>query len=209
MAPMLSFALITFALTHLAAVASPGPSFIVVVRAALSKSVGNGIAVAFGLGIGTLVWAAGAWFGLNLLFNTFPWLFTVLRFAGAAYLAYLAFNIWKHASQPLNIPSANQSVSPSIPSDIVRGFLTQMANPKVAVFFGSIFVAILPPDLEANVVPVVFAIVFANEFLWYALVSLLMGAISVRTFYEKAKPTIDRVTGTFLGLLAAKIASGQ
>ncbi len=204
--------LVTFALAHLAAVASPGPSFVVVMRETLSRGTLSGVWCAFGLGLGTLIWAAAAWFGLAALFAAAPWLYAGLKLVGAAYLIYLAVQLWRHAGDPpprmAGVDTATTRPSTDAVSSLRRGVLTQLANPKVAVFFGSIFLALLPPDPAPVVLLAVFAIVFVNEVGWYAFVALVMGSAPMRRRYERLKRVIDRVTAAVLGGLGVRIAVG-
>ncbi|MEL6680666.1 MAG: LysE family transporter, partial [Pseudomonadota bacterium] len=93
--------LLTFAVSHLLAVVSPGPSLVVVLRAAVGAGPRAGVFVALGMGLGTLVWAVGSWFGLAALFAVAPFLLTALTWAGAVFLVYLALMLWRHAAAPL------------------------------------------------------------------------------------------------------------
>jgi threonine/homoserine/homoserine lactone efflux protein len=197
--------LIAFWAIHIAAVMSPGPSFIVVLRTAVAESRMAGIAVALGLGLGTLVWAVAAWFGLSALFAVAPWLFDVMRYAGALFLVFLAVMLWRHARDPVTLEPGAGGKAGNLRAAIRLGLLTQFANPKVAIFFGTIFLVALPPDPSVMVLIAVFAIVFLNEFCWYALVALVMAAGPVRARYARSKPMIDRVTGTFLGALGLRL----
>jgi threonine/homoserine/homoserine lactone efflux protein len=88
---------------------------------------------------------------------------------------------------------------------LLLGFLTQISNPKAAVFFGSIFVAMLPREVPGWMIVALIAIVTINETGWYCLVSLFFGASPVRRFYLMAKRWIDRATGAFLGLLGLRL----
>lgn len=189
-----------FWITHLAAVASPGPSFLVVSRASAAISVKAGLYISLGLTAGTLVWALGAWFGLAALFAYVPALWTLARLAGAAYLLFLAWQIWRGASVPIAAISEPTHGSLNALEAVRLGVLTQIANPKVAVFFGSVFAAILPPSPGEGTLIAVFVIVCANEFLWYAAVALLLSRPGVKRRYMRMKASIDRVTA---GLLAA------
>ena len=197
-------------LVHIAAVASPGPSFVVVSRAAAAGNAMAGVRIAAGLTLGTLVWAGAAWFGLAVLFELVPSLYDVMRVAGALFLLYIAAQLWRHAREPL--PGAE-----GVPEDHHRdrhrargrafrlGVATQLANPKVAVFFGSIFAAMLPPDPPAWVVVAAFAIVCLDEFAWYAAVALVLSRPAMRRGYARAKAWVDRVTGGVLGALAVRL----
>jgi threonine/homoserine/homoserine lactone efflux protein len=82
---------------------SPGPSFLVTARTAVAQSRADGIKVALGLGAGTTVWSAPAIFGLNLLFSRFHWLFMGMKVAGALFLLWIAHQIFRHATDPIEM----------------------------------------------------------------------------------------------------------
>jgi RhtB (resistance to homoserine/threonine) family protein len=195
--------LATIGAVHLLAVMSPGPSFLITARTAVAQSRADGIKVALGLGAGTIVWSAAALLGLNLLFRQFQWLFVGMKVAGALFLLWVAVQVFRHAAVPveMGVGTARENG----PSSLVRGFLTQISNPKVVVFFGSIFIAMLPTDVPRWMSVALIAIVTVNEIVWYSLVSLFFGSASVRRVYRVAKRWIDRATGAFLGLLGLRL----
>lgn len=195
--------LATIGLVHLLAAMSPGPSFLITARTAVARSRADGIKVALGLGAGSIVWAAAALLGLNLLFHQFHWLFIGMKVAGALFLLWIAYQILRHAADPVDMDEAAGGESGRSP--LLRGFLTQLSNPKVVVFFGSIFVAMLPSQPPAWMIVALMVIVTLNEVVWYTLVSLFFGSAPVRRFYLTAKRWIDRATGAFLGLLGLRL----
>ncbi len=195
--------LATIGLIHLLAVMSPGPSFLVTARTAVARSRSDGIKVALGLGAGSVVWSAAALLGLNLLFREFHWLFVGMKVAGALFLLWIAFQIFRHAADPVELNEGAKLASARNP--LLQGFLTQISNPKVVVFFGSIFVAMLPGAAPGWMVVALIAIVTVNEVAWYSLVSLFFGSSPVRRVYLVAKRWIDRATGAFLGLLGLRL----
>ena len=89
------------------------------------------------------------------------------------------------------------------------GLLTQLVNPNAAVFFGSIFLTFLPPDLPLWVTGVVLVNIFAVEFLWYLAVALLFSTGRVRRAYTDAKLWIDRLAGGCLAVLGVKLALSE
>lgn len=184
---------------------SPGPSFVVVLRAALAQSTRAALWVAFGLGLGTFVWAAAALFGLGLLFAAFPWLYVGMRIAGAAYLLWMAVMLWRHASAPLPAGEAAPATSQSALAALRTGMLTQLANPKVAVFFGSIFVTFLPPEPGLAFQLTALGCCVLVEWVWFGLVALAFTRATVRARYAAAKHVIDRVTGMVLAGLGARL----
>ena len=125
------------------------------------------------------------------------------RLAGALFLLWIAIQIFRHAKSPINMSGSNGEAARRNP--FLRGFLTQISNPKVAVFFGSIFVAILPKEVPGWMMIALVVIFTINEISWYTLVSLCFGSVPVRRAYIGAKTWIDRVTGLFLGGLSFRI----
>jgi len=195
--------LATIGVIHLVAAMSPGPSFLITARTAVARSRADGVQVALGIGVGTIVWSAAALMGLTFLSHQFHWLFIFFRVAGALYLLWIACQIFWHATDPVEM---NEGASNENEDDLLlRGFLTQISNPKVAVFFGSIFVAMLPSEVPGWMVVTLIAIVTMNEIVWYSVVSLFFGSSPVRRFYFIAKRWIDRVVGAFLGLLSLRL----
>jgi RhtB (resistance to homoserine/threonine) family protein len=195
--------LATIGLVHLLAVMSPGPSFLVTARTAVARSRADGIKVALGLGAGSIIWAAAALLGLSVLFQQFHWLYIGMKVAGALFLLWIAFQIFRHAADPIEMDEETRHESGHNP--LLRGFLIQLSNPKVVVFFGSIFVAMLPREAPGWMTMALIVIVTVNEIVWYSLVSLFFGSASVRRLYLVAKRWIDRTTGAFLGLLGLRL----
>lgn len=193
--------LASIGLIQLLAVISPGPSFLIAARTAVAQSRTAGLKVALGLGAGTVIWSAAALLGLNAVFHAVPMLFMAMKAAGALFLLYIALMILRHASEPLQIGGQSERLA----NPFLKGFLTQISNPKVAVFFGSIFIAMLPPDVPLWMTLALIFIVSFNEVWWYSAVALFFGSGPVRAFYLQAKVWIDRVTGLFLGALGLRL----
>lgn len=198
--------LLTIGFVQFLAVISPGPSFLITARTAVARSRLDGFKVALGLAAGTVIWASAALLGLNAVFHAVPLLFMAMKIAGALFLLWIAFQIFRHASAPIRMEGTDASGNP-----FMKGFLTQIANPKVAVFFGSIFIAMLPSSVPLWMTVALIALVSFNELWWYTVVALFFGAGPVRRFYLRAKAWIDRITGLFLGALGLRLlwAAGE
>jgi len=190
------------ALAHLAAAMSPGPSFLIVAKTAASVSRRAGVAAALAMGVGAAVWASAALTGLAVLFARFAGLYLVARFAGGLFLIWVGVQIWRHARLPL--PEARAAGTVSGVHAFRAALWIQLSNPKVAVFFGSIFVAILPRDLPLWLRGVVLAVIFVDEFLWYATVALALSSPRARRVYARFKPAIERTTACLLCLLGLR-----
>jgi len=196
-------ALLGLAVVHLLAVASPGPSTVLVVQtAAISRR--RGLISAFAMMLGALAWASAALFGLQALFAQFAWLYVVFQIAGGLFLVYLAAMIWRHARDPL--PEIEVLAGGSDWQVFARALLLQLGNPKIMVFFGSIFLSVLPHDMPAWMQVTVLALVAFDEFTWFALLALTFSGNTARAFYRRAKFWIERFMGGALALLGLRLA---
>jgi threonine/homoserine/homoserine lactone efflux protein len=127
------------------------------------------------------VWASAALLGLNVLFKAIPLLFMAMKIAGALFLIWIAVQIFRHADEPIEL---NGGATEPGTSPFWRGFLVQIGNPKVVVFFGSIFVAMLPAEIPAWMLVALVALVAFNEVWWYCAVALFFGGGRARPLFE-------------------------
>jgi threonine/homoserine/homoserine lactone efflux protein len=199
-------ALLGLSVVHLLAVASPGPSTVLVIQTAAVAGRRGGLLAALAMMVGALLWATAALFGLQALFARFEWLYLAFRIGGAVYLFYLAIMLWRHARDPLpEIPLGGAQRLTGW-QGFVRALLLQLSNPKIMVFFGSIFLSLLPANLPVWMDATVLAIVAVNEFTWFAILALLFSGGPARAFYRRAKFWLDRFMGGALALLGLRLA---
>ena len=190
---------------HLLAAISPGPAVLLAARTSMREGMVRGSYLAIGIGLGACVWAVAALFGLAVVFAYAPMLLTVLKVGGAAYLIYLAVQMFRHAKDPVEetVPGVERGLSPL--GLIWLGISTQIANPKPAVFFGSVFLTFLPPDMPLWGYFAVLGIVFFNDCGWNVIVARLFSLDRTRRAYMRLKGSIDRIFGGLLALLGAKL----
>ena len=179
-----TFALLSILGTTAIGTISPGPSFVVVVRASAALSRRDGLASALGIGCGGLVFAGLALAGLQAVLMQVSWLYLVLKVAGGAYLCYLGYRIWRGAKVPLETSNGGQPAAGGWRRSFVIGLATQLSNPKTAIWYAS---------------------VFAVETGWYTIVAFAFSAQRPRAIYLGAKLWIDRVAGGVVGLLGGKL----
>ena len=201
---MTTAAFVSVAVIHLLAAMSPGPSFVVCIRTAVSEGFGTAVALAVGFGLGAVLWAAAALAGLALLFELVPQLFLALKIVGGAFLLFIAWMMWRHAAQPL--PDTTGRPPRSAWAAVRYGFATFAANPKTAVFFGAIFVGLVPAGTPVPVLAALLAVIFVNETLWYVLVARVFSLPRARAAYARLKAWIDRGFGTLIAGFGLKIA---
>lgn len=184
---------------------SPGPSFVFVARTSVAGGRGQGLAAALGMGIGGMVFASLVMLGLQAVLAAVPWRYLAMKIIGGLYLIYLAVGIFRGAKTPLRETDKTDAPGANGWTALRRGLFTQISNPKTAVFYGSIFAALLPPALPLSVAVTLPALVFLIEAGWYAVVALALSSVRLRRVYLRSKTTIDRVAGSVLGLLGIKL----
>lgn len=198
-------------LALLAGVLSPGPSFVMVARTAVAKSRSDGLSCALGLALGATLIAILCLAGLHAVLLTVPALYMVLKLAGGMYLAWMAWNIWKAAPQPLEAAQAPGAVGDVVKPRLLHSFriglVTQLSNPKAAVVYGSVFAALMPAHLPLMGSILVAAGVFAMEFGWYVVVAVVLSSAAPRAAYMRGKTLVDRMAAGVMGLLALRLIS--
>lgn len=197
-------ALLAIYFVQLAAAISPGPAILMAARTGLREGFGRGAWLSVGIGLGACFWAAAALFGLSVLFKVAPALLTALKFAGAAYLIWMSVMMWRHAPDPIG-DGAEVSARSNL-GLLWLGLATQLANPKPAVFFGTVFLTFLPPDAPGWAFPAILLMVFVNDTGCAMLVSRVFSLDRTRRAYLGLKTVFERVFGGLLALLGLKLA---
>src|SRR5262245_38906339 len=184
--------------------ASPGPSFVMVMRTALARSRADGVAAAFGMGIGGVIFCTLALLGMRAVFEQAPWLYLGFKIAGGTYLLYLAWRMWMGAKQPFVADPNAASARPQILKSFLLGLATQLSNPKTLVFYGSVF-ALLPASLPAWGYFVLPPVIMAIESGWYMIVALVFSLGRPRAVYLRFKTWVDRAAAGVMAALGLKL----
>jgi threonine efflux protein len=131
-------------------------------------------------------------------------LYRVLQLVGGLYLAWIGIQSGRHAKDAM--PAEVIGVVLLKPGRAVwRGFTTNVANPKVMVFFGSIFTAVLRPEMPGWVRLAAVGIVLVDNMLWYGSVAKVLSSARARRTYGQAKAAIDRTAGTVMLVFGLKL----
>lgn len=191
---------------HLMAAISPGPAVLMAARTGVTEGLRTGAFLAAGIGLGGVIWAAAALFGLNVVFQAAPALLWALKLLGGAYLVWMAWGMWRDSATPLDM-GQGMRLPRSALSAFRLGLLTQLANPKPAVLFSAIFIGTVPPDTAPWVYGALLLVVFLNETVWNIAVARIFSLDRTRAGYISLKTVIDRSFGGLLALLGLKIAA--
>jgi threonine/homoserine/homoserine lactone efflux protein len=184
---------------------SPGPSFVVVSRMAISGSRADGVMAAIGMGIGGFLFACIAVAGLTAILLQVEWLNLALRLAGGAYLVWLGINIWRAAPEPIEVAETETGRPSTLWKSLLRGLFVQLSNPKTAIFYASMFAALLPSPTPSWMLFALPPMLFLNEFVWYAIVALGFSSRGPKAAYLRSKVWIDRAAGMVVGALGVKL----
>ena len=194
------------AVAHFLAVASPGPDFALVLRQSLAH--GRRIAVCTSLGIGTaiLVHVSYSLLGLGLLLQRSETWFNGLRYAGAAYIAWLGI-LSLRAKPRTPAPDRNDldDVQRSGARAFASGFLTNVLNPKATLFFISLFVLVIRPETPKWIQAGYGLWMASATVAWFCAVSFLFTRTEVRTLFWRGGHWIDRALGVIFLLFAASL----
>lgn len=198
---------LTIALAHLFAVASPGPDFAVVLRQCVTSGTRAGIWTSFGVGTGILLHVSYCVLGVALLLSQSPTLFNSMKFLAAIYLFYLGIQSIRSSLGPGTnqaVVEGSSSVNPR--KAFVLGFLTNGLNPKATLFFLALFTVVISQETPMSV-QIAYGIYLAiATFMWFALLSKVLGRTAVRKWLLKSGAWFERGMGAILVLLALQIA---
>ncbi len=198
-----------FVLTGVLLNLTPGQDTMFILGRSLTGGLRSGIASALGIGVGSIFHTVAAAAGLAAILAASPAAFFIIRIAGALYLVYLGAKLVltkTHQSADVQATPAEEGDERSA---FRQGILTNILNPKVALFF----LALLPQFIEPGSTSKTLAFLmlgttFVTTGTLWCLV-LACGAARLRQFFRgdpRVRATIDRVTGGLFIALGIRLA---
>jgi len=196
--------IVAILIVDLLALISPGPNFVLVSSAAVSKSRGHALWTAFGISTGSFIWAAGAALGIASVLEALPLLGTILKVAGILYLLYLGLRLLR--SKGFQPPPSGRGRDTDARAGFWRGLLINMTNPKSAAYYASVFAAFLTPDMPIWVVFVLILAIAAMSLIWHVILAVGFSAPRVQSRYISVSKYVDWACGGVLVLLGLRLA---
>jgi threonine efflux protein len=190
----------TIWLLHVAALLTPGANVLLVSHLAASGDRRGAAYAALGVTVGAAIWSSAAVLGVGALFAAFPAARLVLQVAGAVYLLYVATRLWRSRSGALVHAGA-----PTIARAFRAGLLTNLSNPKSALFFGSVFSAALPAHPGSLMLGAAVTLVVANALAWHMLLAFAFSRKAVQAGYAAQRGVFARVAGAVVGGLGLSL----
>jgi len=186
----------------------PGPDSLLIMTRSATQGWRAGCAAALGIGTGTLVHILAAALGLSAVLATSATAFTVVKLVGAAYILYMAFGLLRSRKRD---DERAAPVLPPLPYRTIfgQGFLTNVLNPKVAIFF----LAFVPQFIQADapnkaLAFIVLGCIFnVNGMLWCLGLAVTTARASARIKLSPAVSLwLNRATGGLFFWLGVKLA---
>ena len=191
-------------LAALLAGASPGPATLTIAGTSMASGRQSGLAVAAGVTTGSFMWSVSAAFGLGAIMLANAWLFEIVRYAGAAYLGWLALksarSAWMGAA--LKVPPVTQR---SIRGHYAKGLALHLTNPKAVLFFGALYSVGVPPGTPVTALLTVILAVGTLSFTVFHGYALIFSSAPMTRAYARAKRGFEALFALFFGAAALRI----
>jgi threonine/homoserine/homoserine lactone efflux protein len=189
--------------------ATPGVDLLLTVSRTLAGGARAGLAAAFGIELGCVVHALAAAFGLAALLAVTPAAFVALKWAGAAYLLWLAWGMARSAWRPDPVGRRRAVPSRRLREEVRTGFLTNVLNPKVALFFLAFIPQFIAPAAPHK------TLAFLTLGGWFVLQSavflVVLVALAARARRLQARPAVGRALNAagagLFGALAVRVVA--
>ena len=185
---------------------SPGPDFFLVIKNAARYRRSAAMMTTLGVIAGVTTHMTYCVAGLAVVITTTPWLFGMLKYAGAAYLCWIGIQalLSRGASKmDVNHYSPQQT---TLKKAFLQGYLCNLLNPKATLFFLAMFTQVL--NVNSGVMEKLWyaGIIVGLSFIWWPLLVVLIQSEPVRKGLAKAQKIIDKLLGGVLLALGIKVA---
>jgi threonine/homoserine/homoserine lactone efflux protein len=181
---------------------SPGPDFVIVTRNALLSGRREGVACGAGIAVGVFVWAVVTAFGIAGLLAASAVAFTVVKLAGAVYLMLLGIRALLAARRGVydTVKITGRRATGTLAA-FRQGVVTNLLNPKVAVFF----IALLPASPTPVDHLLLAGVAATVSFGWFLVLTSVVSVLRRFLTANRVRRTIDAVMGSLLVGLALRI----
>jgi threonine/homoserine/homoserine lactone efflux protein len=194
-------------------IVTPGPDTAMTVRNTLLGGRSGGIFTALGVATGQAIWALATSVGIVALLVASEPVFNAVKFAGAAYLVFMGaqalWGAWRGtAPADPGVVAPTRRLSPR--AGFVQGLISDLGNPKMAVFFSSLLPQFAPRDGDVFATLVLLGLVFcAMTFVWLVLYAVAVARLTVILRRSAIRRTLDAIMGTVLIALGLRLAAEQ
>jgi RhtB (resistance to homoserine/threonine) family protein len=183
----------------------PGADFVMVTRTSIYNGRLAGLYMSLGMCLSVCIHATYSIAGLAVVIASSPWLFSTIKYLGAAYLIYIAWQLL--TTRELLNNNQNSSMTQMSAFIALRlGFTCNILNPKTSIFFLSIFTQVVSVDTPLIMQVSYGLIIMLAHFIWYCGVALLLSHPNIVPRFNRQKQKVDKVAGFLLMLIAIKLS---
>lgn len=185
---------------------SPGPDFFLVIKNAARYPRLAAMMTAFGVICGVATHMSYCVAGLAVVITTTPWLFNLLKYAGAVYLVWIGIQaLLSRGGGKMNVSNLPQQ-QVSLKSAFAQGYLCNLLNPKATLFFLAVFTQVLQIDSGLGDKLWYAGIILGLSVIWWPLLVFLIQSGPVRRGLENTQKIVDKLLGGMLIALGIKVA---
>ena len=182
----------------------PGADFVMVTRTSIYNGRLAGLYMSLGMCLSVCIHASYSIAGLAVVIANSSWLFSTIKYLGAAYLIYIAWQLLT-TREILNKDQSNLTTQMSPFIALRLGFTCNILNPKTSIFFLSIFTQVVSVDTPLIMQISYGLIIMLAHLIWYSSVSLLLSHPNLIPRFNRQKQKIDKVAGVILMIIAIKL----
>lgn len=197
---------IMIATIHFLALVSPGPDFAMIARNSFLYSKRIGIYSAVGLSLGMMAHISYTILGIGFLIAKSILLFSVIKFIGALYLIYIGVKAFRRSPDAALCEAKSEKRNIGDIDAIKMGFFTNILNPKVTLFFLSLFTQFIDPKTPLTVEIIYAAEMVMMTFLWFSFVAITLSRKEIKEKFSSMKDGIEKIFGAVLILLGIRVA---
>ena len=182
----------------------PGADFVMVTRTSISNGRLAGLYMSLGMSLSVCIHASYSIAGLAVVITNSAWLFSAIKYLGAAYLIYLAWQLLT-TRETVNKDQSNSTTQMSPFIALRMGFTCNILNPKTSIFFLSIFTQVVSVDTPLLMQASYGLIIILAHFIWYSGVTLLLSHPNILPRFNRKKQKIDKIAGFVLMIIAINL----
>ena len=170
---------------------SPGPSLAVILRNTMIGGRSRGLACAVGHGIGFGFYAVSVVFGLVVIMEKNPDVFTLMQIIGGLFLLYLGIGMIRSEATVIVQSEGKRE-------GFFEGFFIAFLNPKIAVFMLAVLSSVLDPSMSSDTKWIIAGMGMTIDTVWYVIVALLLSKSTILAKIERNQRSLNVATGVLM-----------
>ena len=183
----------------------PGPDFVGVVRASITRGTRAGLLTTAGVTTGLGFYATLSIVGLAAILTQFHWLTVAVRVLGGCYLIYLGARLVLTKASPVEINTDGCPTVIGAGRSFLLGFGITLTNPKAVVLFSAVFAPAISQQTPGWLMVAMVGLVMLSAGIWYTLVTLFMSSALVVRRFRNVQHWIERAAGVCFVVIGGRV----